>query len=781
MSKSVLKLALVLVVALNFAASAFAQSLVPQKDDKKNLWGYVDTSTGKWVVKPKYDAASEFKTQPNGKSRAVVTTKGLSGFMDESGKLLGAGAVFEKMQPLEGDAMFVTVKGKTGVANYDGVYLVKPEADAVEQLGAEGWVTIVKGKKGLLKNDGSYLLQPIYTEIDPSVPGYFVVSAGGKSGLLRRDGSEVVAPKQYSALQPLRDKIWKVSKGNKCGLMDVSTGAIVVEPNYENIIGSYLANKFFIVRKGKHIDILNQSGNRRMRYSNYDDIKVYEDSVDGKLLLVLDNETFRLFNGSDAKSYKINIRPERCYDFQRLLYSLADGEKSDEVAAYLAESQAYQTLDNQPTPYVHAQYLLGDLYVMEDKSGNAYLFKGGSNQPIGQLVRENPNKPIAVADTYELVSGETIDKNGNKIEQIKYDGKVVATKDVATGKYSITAKPDQLYDAVTLSRRVRQDRNQYYGILASRDGKVYALNEYGNPFAESGDDGLLKFDNLSTGIYTVIVDRNCKFGLQKDGQTVLAPEYDDLYMIILYNQDGNYYGNKQASFLFKLYKDGKGALYDVKNKKMLVPFEKGYDGVGGTYPEDFLHERMYDSGLCYVRMGENTTSETSTAFGLYNFKLGKELIAPKVGNKISALPIGYKGYEYEGVVYAPDGSKLKLPVSINAERVEWENHMPKFDISLAGLEGRTVKFYVTVYDRNGNVYRDSYGNKCIVEQGHDITPNKAVVKLEKFPFFLGDYVHLRPYSSIDLKYVLTAKDAKTGAAIPVKGATSITQTWERGR
>ncbi len=225
-----LKAAFTAIIVLMLTVNVSGQSIVPKKDAKKNLWGYVNSSD-KWVVKPKYDEAGELTEMPNGKMQALVSSKGLKGYLDESGKTLGAGVVFEQMTPLEGNAMLVTVKGKKGVANYEGVYLVKPEAEAVEQFGNAGWFMTVNGKKGLLNNDGTWLLSPLYSEIDTSVDGVFIVTQGGKAGVLDRKGKTLLLPKDYTKAEPFGD-YWKVRKGDKVGLYSMADSKLLVAPNY---------------------------------------------------------------------------------------------------------------------------------------------------------------------------------------------------------------------------------------------------------------------------------------------------------------------------------------------------------------------------------------------------------------------------------------------------------------------------------------------------------------------------------------------------------------------
>lgn len=149
--KKMITVMLALIVGVG---TIFSQTLTPQKDEKKGKWGYVDEK-GKWKIKPRYESAGELKKQPNDKLRATVAQKGLQGFVDENGKVLGAGIVFEALTPLQGDALLVTVKGKQGIVNYDGVYLLKPEITELQPVENLGYIYTVKGKQGFFSRTES--------------------------------------------------------------------------------------------------------------------------------------------------------------------------------------------------------------------------------------------------------------------------------------------------------------------------------------------------------------------------------------------------------------------------------------------------------------------------------------------------------------------------------------------------------------------------------------------------------------------------------------------------
>ncbi|MCM1290598.1 MAG: WG repeat-containing protein [Prevotella sp.] len=210
-----------------------AQNLSPQQDAKKGTWGYVD-SKGKWVVKPKYDNASSFEKFPDGRMVSEITLKGLKGYVDENGKQLGAGPVFESVERISDGTSLVKVKGKYGVVDNAMVYVQKPEITDVRILDSERYIITLKGKKGVMNRQGVFEILPEYTDVDLSVPGYIRVYKNGKCGLYNASCKPLIAVDKYTEIVPF-EGYWKVYDGKKAGLYSVEKNLLLAKPNYADI------------------------------------------------------------------------------------------------------------------------------------------------------------------------------------------------------------------------------------------------------------------------------------------------------------------------------------------------------------------------------------------------------------------------------------------------------------------------------------------------------------------------------------------------------------------
>lgn len=182
-----------------------AQTLTPRQDSKKGTWGYVDGSD-KWIVKPKYDSASAFRTLPNGKSAAYVTEKDKSGYLTPDGKPMGAGIIFSSIDSISPDIAIVKVKDKYGITDWDFNYILKPEFTNIN-TSSQSWFKVHKGDKtGYFDvKSTSLFLEPKYSDVQelvyvealPLIP----ISNNGKWGLITRDG-EMVLNMNYDKIIP---------------------------------------------------------------------------------------------------------------------------------------------------------------------------------------------------------------------------------------------------------------------------------------------------------------------------------------------------------------------------------------------------------------------------------------------------------------------------------------------------------------------------------------------------------------------------------------------------
>lgn len=804
--------AIALLVAAISGISAYAQSIVPQKDEKKGLWGYVSKDNGKWLVKPKFDEATELTTTPNGQLRGTVTQKGKKGFVDDSGKILGAGIVFEEITPMQGDAMFVKVKGKTGVSDYNGVYKVKPEVENVEQLGNEGWIVTLKGKKGILKNDGTWLIEPIYTNIDHSINEYFVVDAGGKAGLLRRDGTPIVVPKDFTSIAPMENSYWIVKKGNKAGLLEISTNKLVVNPNYDAVLGVYNDGNVYLVKNGKNIEFLNKQGKRTNRVTADKVVKVEELPSENALIVFFGIEDPYIYLNKLEKAYPITINTEDFFGFKRgsrilrkdCSYSTED---KNNLAPYLKADHYYNSLDGKgKTKYTSGKLLYKNLFYMEGPDGRD-LYKIGESKSIGEI--ENINGFYILLKSGQMLNGycEPVELLSTHYQSQGSDANVYyAIKNIQTGKYliadGIVGGPIKILSNEEYDMLVRTPR--FY--IGRQGNKLYKIDKEGENFEEWEDGSYLELPN------GIIMDGNGKFGVKNNkGLVVMEPTFDDYsgvgtdylkvwkdgkvglydlrnYKLVMepifddfaYFYTINYeYGNPQYddTDFYMVWKDGKAGLYDIKKRKMAIPFEKGYTTVAVKKGYKYLQKNLYDSDLCYVQIGDNEDKDKIPT-GLWNLKLGKEVLAPSADNKIDKLPDGYKGFSNNGVAYNSNGTKLSLSPAVDVYQAEWGNDSPYFFTKLTGLEGRTVDFYITAYKKDGSIYKNPSGQNCVYKCKSD-TPTSAIEYGPQVSAWVKGDILLHPFSSITLKFVLSAKDAKTGASIPVKGEKSITSTFSR--
>lgn len=217
--------------------SLWAQGIIPEpkEDTGKHLWGFINPANGKWVVKPNYQKVESYSLGDNGEYRALVHKGNLQGYVGVNGKPLGAGVVFESIEPMSaGNNSIVKVKGKYGVANKNGVLLIKPNFTAIKPIGNDYYMTEAKGKNGVINTEGSFIVPAEYDNIDLSEEDYFLVEKGKKAGILSRNGTMVLEPSKYNKITHI-DGWWQVHKGDKMGLIEIPSGKLIVEPKYNKV------------------------------------------------------------------------------------------------------------------------------------------------------------------------------------------------------------------------------------------------------------------------------------------------------------------------------------------------------------------------------------------------------------------------------------------------------------------------------------------------------------------------------------------------------------------
>ncbi|MDE6696477.1 MAG: hypothetical protein K2K25_06325, partial [Muribaculaceae bacterium] len=469
------------------------------------------------------------------------------------------------------------------------------------------------------------------------------------------------------------------------------------------------------------------------------------------------------------KAYPITYKSDKFHGFDRLEIDYAPyhyyySEDKEALKPYIGHVKYYSP--DGRNDYYSGGDINDYLYYMRGRNGRDDLYLVGDNKCLGEIDGEFNGSKNAFN---KLVSGQYVDSEGNLYEPIIVDGNVVALRNLMTGKYSIVKKINGLLEkqgGILYDELITNNSFYPRGFVGKTGNKAYWLSPSGRIEAEFSKDSTVQVDSFT------IMDINGKFGIKKDGKIILEPNYDSITNVEFYDIDDD----RPYDTKYRMVKKGdKVGLFDEDKAKIVIPLERGYSNICGEKWNYKATNRFEDSDLICVFTGD----KENPAVGVWNLKLGKEVLKPSADNKIEYLPKGYKGYYNNNVAYSPAGSKLNLSPAIDVYQAEWGNGSPYFFTKMVGLEGRTIDFYITAYAPNGSVYKDRSGQKCIYKFSQSETPNSQIEYGPKVVHYAEGDVYLKPFSSITIKYVLSAKDAKTGASIPVKGEKSISMTFSR--
>lgn len=560
---------------------AQTRQLTPKQDPKKATWGYVDAASDKWIVKPQFDLIEEFRTMPNGKTRAFVVKKGKKGLVDETGKLLGPGAVFSDVKPMKGDAMLVTVKGKMGVLNYDGVYLVKPEIESLELLGDEGYIATIKGKKGVLGHDGAFVVEPLYKSINTSYPNYFVVDKGGKAGLLTRDGkSMLIEPNTYSSLEPFED-YWRVFKGKKVGLYDLNHNQLCVKPEYDNVRLPIKHNRITLYPVADGNDnwgLLSEYGKEVVK-KKYSEIVTVPSM--GAVLLKQGSEVKHVYFPGDKKAWKAGnyqentIGPFQIYevsynknwewhDLQVLV--LPDGNAINGSYSDIRDinSKYYYIANHGTSPLYNynGEIVVASIYGTPFKYNNWALIDNKAISPSGEIL------DYKAIGNYALVTeangkGRIIMPSGSlstfSVDDIKnFEHHKDMTMIQSDGKWGIIKSTDTFLP-FEYERIEEFDEER---ISLTTGGKTGLYNIKTNKWAIEP-----KYDKLYKVGGVMAIGNGGKVGLQSflTGNRLLEVEHDSI--------------SSYGSMEYMVHSSGKIGIYTTIDNKWLLPLSRGYEAL----------------------------------------------------------------------------------------------------------------------------------------------------------------------------------------------------------
>ena len=546
MKKSIQKAFLLCSFVLFAAFFAAAQNIEPKQNPKDSKWGFVDKSTDKWVIKPKYDSVEAISQQPNGKLRGKIIANGKTGFIDEYGNVLGAGVIFEEVVPIDTDAMIVTVKGKKGIANYDGIYLIKPELTNVEALGDEGFLISKNDKKGFIKHNGSIVLDVIYNKINPDVEGYFILDKGGKAALALRDGSILLEPNDFTAIEPFGE-YWLVSKKDTKGLYDLNKKSILIEPNYNDISQPFVFNdnKYFKVKKKDKWGLCDSSGNLVIKCKSNELVEI----PSLKAIYAKDG-LYYLPSGKKVQAY---VREKTVGPFNFTYVETAEGS-----SCILTNSKGQTFKTNGKIRELGNYYLIGR---------SEYVYNLFSKE--GKLIVSNIYDEPTVRNKWTILNTF---KNENETEEYALSPEGELYKSMLIGDFMfIQNLENKVWTCVNIPSDLNlsfEEMKQFSGnndlVSVKSDGLWGLLTKNGYLINPVSDEPLDKFDDSMFVYYN-----SGKSGLvsAQKGE-IIKPKYDKI--IKDKTIDDNHVKIKEGEYI---------GVFDIKNDKWIVPVSDKYDNI----------------------------------------------------------------------------------------------------------------------------------------------------------------------------------------------------------
>lgn len=762
---------LVTLLLIALAASAQAPLLSPKEDSKKPLWGYVNSKTGKWVVKPMYDVAEPLKQGVDGKYRALVTKGSRQGFIGSDGKVLGAGVVFESIEPLlEGNNLIVTVKGKKGIVTPDGVYVLKPELTELNPLGKEGYIAAQKDKKGFLNAKGDVLIPFQYTGIDPTEPGFFIVDKGGKAGLYSRNGKLILEPNDFNHLVRF-EGLWKVKKGDKTGLYDSETYRLLVKPEYGEVLSpvKFDGGEIYPVMKtnGKW-GAVDSSGKEVLKCKNQalstvpaiNAVMVYRNGVGQRLwmpeynvFLELDswNESprgpFRVLGGQIARP------TEQCP--QRMIAGLSFGEYAGYESTYDTRKKAFNSLGGKTNIMLLVDSKgrqVGGMETSFHEFGNNWLVRPSKNSrwiiydSKGNKVRETGlgGEHFWVSSTQGWVASDNkilfpdlreypFIAVGTNLQFMRPEGSQRWIPIVNDRPEKGHEGFDEVYSAG--EDRASVNRGGKWGLFA--DGKLKIDCRYPTPLRKASLDGYLETGGVGTlGLLTT------------DGKEVLSAQYDSI-------------SASRRKGCITVYRNGIVGLYSPKSDHWILPLERKYTNYS------FVDDNYSESPI-WIYKGEMG--------GVAN-ENGEEIV-PVVFDKITRLNSlgvfeckksdgnGKRYYTLSGEPYAATATAYLSDESHEGDRNYNGNkgEMQWVDIHASFMSGHRIKLKMQLYNANGTPHVTRGGQHFKKEYYWDVDDDSFFVDDQSF-FIPYSFISQPRYTDKDYYVKYTLIDATTGRVL----------------
>lgn len=225
--------------------------------EENNKYGYVNSS-GKWIINPQFDYASDFKF-----GLGKVTLNSKDGLISSNGSVISPCKWNSlDLYRLEKTGLIsVELNDKFGVIDKNGKEILPCIYDKSSNINQWGYIEVaINGKKGLCDKTGKQIVQCKYDKVYsiPDKNGNIDVELNNKKGICNSNGTELF-PCIYDKTPSFYKEYYTVEKDGKRGLFD-KFGKEIVPCRYDDLSSYPNEFGFIEVNANQKVGILNVKG-----------------------------------------------------------------------------------------------------------------------------------------------------------------------------------------------------------------------------------------------------------------------------------------------------------------------------------------------------------------------------------------------------------------------------------------------------------------------------------------------------------------------------------------
>lgn len=516
--KTLCLIAVLLLIPVSFAGEKSPESYY---DYDTYLYGLMDADENV-ILEPAYDSIDEFY---NG--YAVISKDGLSGLVNEAGKVTLAPTYSFVSRVQEGLAIAYNDEDMAGAINISGTIIVPFEYEDMSLFVGDNALAIKGGKIGIINKSNKVIKDFVWDDIhmEDFTKGYktFVFIDGDESGVVNFDGEILYGPVSDELYHIADDKVaFLADDGVSIGVKDFD-GNVLVEAKYESV---YTSGRGFIAETYDYYVYLDASGKEVSSrfysitelndtlsvYSTDDGYGLYDTAQLKELLPAIYSDiTLITDSGSPEKEY---LKIETTSDDWTYRTGIADLK-----GKILLEPNAYdlEFISPELVLYYDENYSYG-IYSMKTSKDSGVIYESVDySDEDDYLVVENLDGEYGIINrTGTVIVEPTVEYIYNKgpffvlEKEDKYALLNKKTRRLSSYKY------DSVYDFETVGKNevAIVGINGKYGYIKA-DGSYLLDPKYDDVYQFAGDYAIIEQDGLQGFI-------------DETGKIIVAPKYDSI-------------------------------------------------------------------------------------------------------------------------------------------------------------------------------------------------------------------------------------------------------------